>query len=230
MNKKWTLSFYAFSSIVILIMFLITAIVEHTMPMGFNVKVLISLSTVMFLVAGGIYLFNECRKKPVIVFILVGALLGLFILVNLHETKEKFIDLENVFCSNVCKYVGAEYKEGFALSKKIDDVNLVKSAMWQSLLKESIVNKNFHSFVKFYYYWWDSCEREKLKDNKHQFFDLIKPEKYNRGDVAYVNGHFRIFIRYIGTEELWVLDTPEEGVHKVISTPTHYEIYRWKEF
>ncbi len=236
-NKKITLSFYAYSSVVILLIFTITSICEHFLPTNLFVKSLIVFSLLCFFVTAIIYIANEVKRKPVLFFLILGLFMGLFLILFFNESQDKKYNLTGHYTQNVLRYKGSTYKQGFALSEKIDDRGIVSSPLWQTLLKASIKQKDSYLFRNFLKYWWHNFTIKDLHNEK--MFICIDKQKvlyYRQGDLIYKDGYFSVFIKYKSLkqpkEEIWVTSTPTSGCfsYERKNSSGKYDVYRWKIF
>ena len=164
--------------------------------------------------------------------------MGLFLILFFNENDEKKYNLSGHYTKNATQYQGSIYKQGFALSGKIDDKSLVSSPLWQTLLKGGIKQKDFYLFRSFFYYWWHNFSLKDINNDKH--FLCVEKDKllyYRQGDVVLKeNNHYAVFIKYASLKqpkkELWITCTPERGCYEFITNDTagKYDVYRWKIF
>lgn len=239
-NKKVVLTFYSYFSIFILIILFTTSLSVHLLPMTKFVKSLIALATFSFIIGSLVYLFNEAKKKPVILIFFGIAFLSIsWFLFTAQSQNEPHI-LSSNYTKELRKYVGSDYKQGYEIRGEIDDIGLMHAAMWQAMLKNSVIRIDFRMFYRSIVLWWRNISYTDIMDGKYSCIDFVRTSdailfdkyEYKQGDIAYVLNE-RVILVYLGNDE-WITSTKGKGVH-IISLDDYENdlliskvaIYRW---
>lgn len=233
-DKKLKLGLYVYYSAFSLIIFILTAVCEQILPTQTLVKSLILFSCFVFIGGVCIYIVNQSIKKPIIAFILGALAIGLLVLYLTGDYKENYdMNIYNQYRSNLNKYSDTPERKDFELNTGIDDKGLIHATLWQTVIQEGLIQKDFPLMIEGIYIWW-LCFNNDFYEKYDRIYRPVEPDyKFLPGDVTLINNHICVFYKDNGNCHIWM--TCDKCVRKLYFYNKNYldksaKVYRVIKF